>query len=225
MKSQERGLRKSSYEDYLATIYRLREVYGQAKLLDVSRELGVKPSTASKILSQLEKKSLVKRYMYKEVVLTSKGIDLAIRIIRKHRIAEAFLAHKLGIDVFDTHYYAHYLEHLPDELIERIYVITGSPKICPHGNIIPIVENREESLSLEQTHYTRLSEATPGLYRVERIAGELSTILPVLKELQIKPGVMIEVVQQTPLYTAIRYDQALKEVVKHVAFTVFLKPM
>jgi DtxR family Mn-dependent transcriptional regulator len=225
MKPRRSGLFKSSYEDYLATIYRLREVYGQAKLLDISRELGVKPSTAFKVLSQLEKKGLVKRYMYREVVLTEKGDDLARRIIRKHRIAEAFLAYKLGVDVFDTHYYAHYLEHLPDELIERIYVMTGAPQSCPHGNVIPLVENKEKADSTVQIQYIRLSEAALGLYRVERIAGELSTIMPVLKELQLKPGVIVEVVEQTPVYTTIKHNQVLKEVVKHVAFTVLLKPM
>jgi len=218
-------LLEAGHEDYLATIYRLREVYGQARLSDISKELGVKPSTAFKILSQLEEKNLVKRHMYREITLTEKGEDLARKIIRKHRIAEAFLAYILGVDVFDTHYYAHYLEHLPDELIERIYVITGSPVKCPHGNVIPPTETTERRESSKLVQYTRLSEATCGLYRVEKIAGELSTILPVLKKLQLKPGVVIEVVEQTPKYTTIRHEHVLKEVIKRVAYTIILEPI
>jgi DtxR family Mn-dependent transcriptional regulator len=212
-----------SREDYVTTIYRLREVYGSAKLLDISRELGVKPSTASKVISRLEREGLVKRQKYREVVLTEKGEEIAEKIIRKHRIAEVFLVYKLGVDIFDTHYYAHYLEHLPDELIERIHVFTGSPRKCPHGNIIPPVEASEAEKQLSEL--IRLSEATPGVYVVERIAGELSSILPTLKELQLKPGVVIEVVEQTSKCTIVKYNNVLREVVKSAAFTVFVRPL
>jgi len=217
-RSHNRAL-EASREDYIATIYRLHEVYGSAKLSDISRELGVKPATTSKVLSQLEKSGLVKRYKYREIVLTEKGEKVAERIIRKHRISEVFLAYKLSVDIFDTHYYAHYLEHLPDELIERIYILLGFPRKCPHGNIIPGTE-RGKDMAL--TEYIRLSEATIGMYRVERIAGELSSILPALKELQLKPNIIIEVVAQTPGYTVIKQNSVLRNVAKHVAFTVLL---
>jgi len=210
---------KSNREDYIAVIYRLHEVYGSAKLSDISRELGVKPATTSKVLSQLEKSGLVKKYKYRKVVLTEMGEKIAVRIIRKHRISEVFLAHKLSVDIFDTHYYAHYLEHLPDELIERIYILLGFPQKCPHGNIIPDAV-RERDMMLAE--YIRLSEATRGTYRVERIAGELSSILPVLKELQLKPNTIIEVLAQTPEYTVIKQNSMLRNVAKHIAFTVLL---
>ncbi len=210
---------KSNREDYIAVIYRLHEVYGSAKLSDISRELGVKPATTSKVLSQLEKSGLVKKYKYRKVVLTEMGEKIAVRIIRKHRISEVFLAHKLSVDIFDTHYYAHYLEHLPDELIERIYILLGFPQKCPHGNIIPDAERDKDMMLAE---YIRLSEATRGTYRVERIAGELSSILPVLKELQLKPNTIIEVLAQTPEYTVIKQNSMLRNVAKHIAFTVLL---
>jgi predicted SAM-dependent methyltransferase len=70
--------------------------------------------------------------------------------------------------------------------------------------------------------YIRLSEATRGTYRIERIAGELSSILPILKELQLKPNTIVEVVAQTPEYTVIRQNSMLRNVAKHVAFTVLL---
>jgi len=213
-----------SHEDYVSTIYRLREVYGLVKLSDISRELGVKPSTTFKALSHLERIGLVKRCKYREVTLTDKGENLARRIVRKHRIAEAFLAYNLGVDIFDSHYYAHYLEHLPDELVERMYILAGYPQKCPHGNVIPGTEITETSVLATKKH-TKLSEAVRGFYRVERIAGEFSTILPALKELQLKPGMIIEVVEQTPRYTVIRQDQVLREVSKHVAFIVILEPV
>lgn len=210
---------KTTREDYIATIYRLHEVYGSAKLSDISRELGVKPATTSKVLSQLEKSGLVKKYKYREIVLTEEGERIAEKIIRKHRISEVFLAYKLSVDIFDTHYYAHYLEHLPDELIERIYILLGFPQKCPHGNIIPGTKRGKDIVLAE---YIRLSEATRGTYRIERIAGELSSILPILKELQLKPNTIVEVVAQTPEYTVIRQNSMLRNVAKHVAFTVLL---
>ncbi len=224
MRTQRARLLEFNHEDYVSTIYRLREVYGLAKLSDISRELKVKPSTTFKVLSHLEKKGLVKRCKYREIVLTDKGENLARRIIRKHRIAEVFLVCNLGIDIFDSHYYAHYLEHLPDELIEKMYILAGFPQKCPHGNIIPGAEVMEANVSLTRK-YIRLSEAVRGFYRVERIAGEFSTILSALKELQLRPGMIVEVVEQTPRYTMIRQDQVLREVSKHVAFIVILEPI
>ena len=127
----------SAIEDYLVTIYRLEEVFGLARTTIIAKELNVKPGTVSKIISKLELNGLVERVKYRGVKLTKKGRRIAEKIIWKHRVIECFLHDYVGLDPIKTHSYAHLMEHLPDEIIERIYEKLGRPPTCPLGNPIP----------------------------------------------------------------------------------------
>lgn len=172
-------------EDYLTTIYRLEEALGEAKTSDISRELGVSNATVSKIISRLESRGLVIREKYHRVTLTEKGREIAREIIRRHRIAELFLAKILGFNDRDAHYYAHYLEHLPSEIIERIYEYLGKPSTCPHGN--PVVD-------YELKKKTTLSEAPDNkTCIVKRLLGELRIVLEYASENSIRVGSSIKI--------------------------------
>ncbi|MEM4718284.1 MAG: metal-dependent transcriptional regulator, partial [Desulfurococcaceae archaeon] len=159
-------------EDYLTTIYRLEEALGEARITDIAHELSVTPATASKIIGKLEKKGFVKRIRYRNVRLTQPGREIAERIIRKHRIAEVFLSKLLRFSDLDSHHYAHFLEHLPDIVIERIYEYIGRPVLCPHGNLIPgsVVEGMVEL-------YSMLNVDLGVSYTLIRVAGEFTKVL------------------------------------------------
>ncbi len=127
---------RESLEDYLTTIYRLQLVHGIARTTYVAKALGVKPGTVTKVVQRLEKAGLVKVTKFKGIELTDKGLEIARKIIRKHRILEVFLSEYLGFDPLKSHELAHKMEHLPEEVIEAIYERMGKPKVCPHGNPI-----------------------------------------------------------------------------------------
>ena len=204
-------------EDYLTTIFRLLEVYGYAKTTLISRELGVKPATVSKVLKDLEVKGFVKRVKYRGVTLTNKGLELVKPVIRKHRIAEFFLSEFLDFDIYYTHIYAHEFEHLPDDILERIYLKLGRPTTCPHGNLISI-----DSTSLTGVKLSNVSEGS----RVEviRVAGELTYVLKELQQLGIKLGTVISVVKQKPLYTVIEViDGGVYELPKEFAEAIICR--
>jgi len=183
-------------EDYLTTIFRLLEVYGYAKTTLISKELGVKPATVSKVLKYLEVKGFVKRVKYRGVTLTNKGLELVKPVIRKHRIAEFFLSEFLGFDLYYTHLYAHEFEHLPDDVLEKIYLKLGSPTTCPHGNLIDV-----SSTSLAGVKLSTVNEGSK--VEVIRVAGELTYVLKELQRLGIKLGTVVSVVKQKPLHTVI----------------------
>lgn len=180
---------RARVEDYLTTIYRLEEAYGVAKITDISRELEVSPATVSKIVKKLEKTGFVIRERYHYVVLTSLGRQLAEEIIRKHRIAELFLSRVLGFNDYESHYYAHYLEHLPDAVIERVHKLVGMLEYCPHGNPLPGTTTREGEGTL------RLSKATEGqVCTVRRLVGELREVLDFANRELIRVGSVLRVV-------------------------------
>ncbi|MEM2006031.1 MAG: metal-dependent transcriptional regulator [Sulfolobales archaeon] len=129
-------MRRVGVEDYLSTIYRLEEVFGVARTNDISRELGVRPATVSKVLRRLADEGYVVWAKFRGFKLSEKGINAVKTLVRKHRICEAFLT-ELGFDPVEVHEYAHHMEHLPQQIVESIYKYIGSPKECPHGNPIP----------------------------------------------------------------------------------------
>lgn len=209
---------KVRLEDYLTTIYRFEEALGIVRTTDISRELGVSPATVSKIIKKLEDKNLVKRVKYKYVQLTDEGKRIAEQIIRKHRIAEAFLYTVLGFNELDSHRYAHHLEHLPDVIIERIFDVIGRPSRCPHGNIIPGGETIDEALvSLDNIENSKICT-------IKRIAGELINVLEHLYKLGVTINSTIIVIEHTDRSVIIELINGLRvEIPNYFARFVFAK--
>ena len=180
----------SAVEDYLVTIYRLEEAFGIARTTIIAKELNVKPGTVSKIISKLELKGLVERTKYRGVKLTKEGRKIAEKIVWKHRIIERFLYDYVGLDPIKAHDYAHLMEHLPDEIIERIYDKLGRPPTCPLGNPIP-----GSPLPQELRVAKPLTEADlASCVKVVRIAGVLKEGLKVLLDLGLMIGVILNIV-------------------------------
>lgn len=178
------------FEDYLTTIYRLEESLGEARVIDIAQELSIRPATVSKTISRLESKGLVKREEYKRITLTPIGRAIAEKIIRKHRIAEIFLARFLGFNDLESHTYAHLLEHLPDVILERLHERLGRPNTCPHGNPVP-GERRQVSTGLS------ILEASIGLECiVSRIAGEFTSVLEYIYKTGLRHGVKVRIIDK-----------------------------
>lgn len=105
---------------------------------ELAQYLEVKPATVSDMLKRLRAKSLIHYERYKKIRLTEDGRYWALRIIRKHRLWESFLALKLGFSWDEVHEVAEQLEHIRSpKLIERLDAYLGHPKYDPHGDPIP----------------------------------------------------------------------------------------
>ncbi|MEM1619361.1 MAG: metal-dependent transcriptional regulator [Fervidicoccaceae archaeon] len=181
----------SEVEDYITTVYRLEEVYGVARTVQVARELGVTPATASKMLEVIEKRGLAVRTKYRGVRLTDDGRRAAEEIIRRHRVAEAFLSKLIGMDLVSSHVYAHKFEHMPDEIVQRIFELIGRPTRCPHGNPIPGAEAEAEGGVM------RLSDVEADEYVVVRLAGELLEPLKEAVRAGLEPGAKVRVIERS----------------------------
>ncbi len=180
----------SAIEDYLVTIYRLEEVFGVARTTIIASELNVKPGTVSKILSKLEMQGLVERVKYRGVKLTDKGRSIAEKIVWKHRVIERFLYDYVGLDPVKSHDYAHLMEHLPDEVVEKIYEKLGKPPTCPLGNPIPGSPIPDELKASKP-----LSEADKAsCVKIIRIAGVLKEGLKTILDLGLMVGSVLHIV-------------------------------
>lgn len=127
----------------------------------------------------------------KYIILTEKGGDIAEQVIRKHRIAEAFLNKMLSFDLVESHIYVNSLERLPDIIIDRIYIVQGEPKHCSHGNKIPGIDVEDE------VELVNLSDVNEGVMCVVKmIAGEFLSVLEYLRGINITLESVFEVINK-----------------------------
>ncbi|HZA59127.1 MAG TPA: metal-dependent transcriptional regulator [Solirubrobacterales bacterium] len=189
-------------ENYAKAIYQLQAVddepVGTGAVAD---RLGVTPASASAMLKRLADDDLVEHSPYRGVRLTPDGEQLALEIIRHHRLIELFLAEVLGMSWDRVHEEAEVLEHhISEELEELIATKLGQPARDPHGDPIP---SRE--LDIEDDRTVALSDLEVGGRGVfERVSDRDPEMLRYLDARGIRPGAAIEVRAREPFEGPIR---------------------
>ncbi len=168
-------------EDYLVTIIRLEEEYGVAKTGDIALSLNVSPGTVTNTLARLKKMGLIERTPYKGVRLTERGRQLALDILKRHRLVERLLTDVLGVEWYKVHEIAHKLEHGVDGIERYLENVLGPVSTCPHGNPILMEKKRQHEVPMAQIRKR-------GAYVVVRIVMEDEDTLKYLEERGIKPG-------------------------------------
>lgn len=133
-----------SKEDYLKAIWSLSERPAVGKTVveagtkDLAEMLEVSPPAVSRMLKRMENEKLVAHTPYYGVRLTKKGRQVALKIVRRHRLLELFLAEILKYDLQSVHDEAEHLEHhISEEFEEKIDRLLNFPEKCPHGSPIP----------------------------------------------------------------------------------------
>ncbi|WP_027399172.1 metal-dependent transcriptional regulator [Anaerovorax odorimutans] len=125
-------------EDYLKIIYKLG---GFEKLVNnkkIAEALQIAPASVTEMLGKLKRENLIHYEAYKGSCLTQKGMNIAITMIRGHRLWEVFLIRHLGYSWSEAHEDAELLEHItPSRLTVRLDKFLNYPAYCPHGSAIP----------------------------------------------------------------------------------------
>jgi len=175
-----------SVEMYLKTVCELAS--GGDDLIPISalaRRLRVSTVSATEMVHRLCERGLLEHTPYKGVTLTAEGKARALRVIRRHRLWECFLADHLGLAWRTVHDHACQMEHTTArEVTEALAVFLHEPATCPHGNPIPSADGQ---IILPDDR--PLSEWTPGEQGlITRIHPESALLLDYLAERDIKPG-------------------------------------
>jgi len=125
-------------EDYLKTVYLLREREGAATTTGIASVLEVTPASVTGMIKKLAELKLVRHMPYQGVELTKSGEKIALEMVRHHRLLELFLFEALGYAWDEVHAEADALEHvISEEFEERIAARLGNPTVDPHGDPIP----------------------------------------------------------------------------------------
>ncbi|MBI2085293.1 MAG: transcriptional regulator MntR [Candidatus Aenigmarchaeota archaeon] len=108
-------------EDYLETIYELTKSKGYAKVVDISRKLGVKPPTVTIMIQKLSKNGLLKYERYRDISLTQPGKTIAKNISDRHSKIMKFLT-ILGVDKKTAYVDTEGIEHhMHPSTLKRIH--------------------------------------------------------------------------------------------------------
>lgn len=131
-------MQKQSQEDYLIVMYRLHEKDKQIRSVIIAKQLKISKASVSEMLKKLKKQKIVNMNLYSTVTFTKKGLNMAKKIVFKHRVIEVFLKDVLKCNSRDIHLEAHKLEHaFSDKTIKKLAKFLKNPKICPDGDKIP----------------------------------------------------------------------------------------
>lgn len=185
-----------STEEYLEAVYRLEREGPGVTTSGLASELGVAPASVSGMLKKLAAEGYVEQVARGEVRLTQKGLEVGVRVVRRHRLAERLLTDVLGMAWDEVQQEACMLEHAISENVERRLIdVLGDPKECPHGLPIP-----PKDLSDPQRDSVPLAQVDIGSSAVVRgVTHEVPEMLRYLGEVGLRPGAHVHVHAKAPL--------------------------
>ncbi|WP_179344728.1 metal-dependent transcriptional regulator [Winogradskyella ursingii] len=161
---------------------------------NIAKKLGISSAAATDMAKKLAAKNLLDYEKYQELQLTDAGKKMALNVIRKHRLWEAFLFKMFDMSLHDIHKEAELLEHQTSDLLaEKISAFLGHPKFDPHGDPIP---NEHGEITTTDTSIP-LSEAEAGKnYIISRLTSDDKEFFEFCANQKLKYGNEITVSKQ-----------------------------
>ena len=122
--------------------------------------------------------------------LTKGGEQLALHVLRRHRLVELFLVKVLGLDWSEVHDEAEELEHaISEKVLDKIDKLLGHPSVDPHGDPIPTAKGK-----VSEERLVPLPESEAGKkVRIARIVDQDARFLQFLDRAGLKPGVLLTI--------------------------------
>lgn len=127
--------------DFLKCVYRLQQQSERVSTNNLADALAISPPSVTDMAQRLTTSGLLDYRKYYGVRLTPEGEEIAIKLIRRHRLIELYLAEELDYGPHEVHTEADALEHVvSDRFVEAVFTKLGSPTHDPHGDPIPTAE-------------------------------------------------------------------------------------
>ena len=188
-------------EMYLRTIYDLEEEGVVPLRARIAERLEQSGPTVSQTVARMERDGLVQVAGDRHLELTEKGRQLAVSVMRKHRLAERLLVDVIGLPWEEVHAEACRWEHVMSEDVERRLVqVLDDPTLSPFGNPIPglaqlgLDDDRAEAARRRLARLTELPMGSPVAVVVrqltEHVQGDVELISR-LKEAGVVPNARV----------------------------------
>ena len=189
-------------EMYLRTVYELEEEGIVPLRARIAERLHQSGPTVSQTVARMERDGLIKVEGDRHLELTDAGRKQAVRVMRKHRLAERLLVDVIGLEWEDVHAEACRWEHVMSEDVERRLVqVLNNPTTSPFGNPIPGLSELGvgDDLANDQINLVRLTELPSGMpvavvvrQLTEHVQGDTELIAK-LKDAGVVPNARVTV--------------------------------
>jgi DtxR family Mn-dependent transcriptional regulator len=189
-------------EMYLRTVFELEEEGIIPLRARIAERLSQSGPTVSQTVARMERDGLLRVEGDRQLSLSATGRTLATRVMRKHRLAECLLVDVIGLPWEEVHIEACRWEHVISDSVERRLVeLLEYPVRCPHGNIIPgldelgvpaeatkraVAAGRERAVAM-----TKIATTHAAAVVVQRISEQVQSdaaLMLKLKRIGIQPG-------------------------------------
>lgn len=171
-------------EDAIKHIYNY-EMYGrEPSSHSVAGALHIDVDAAHSLIVELEARELVE-FEASTPRLTAAGRDLALHLLRAHRLWERYLADETGFSELDWHGQADRREHtLSSDDLDRLSARLSNPIYDPHGDPIPTASGQFGEAVGEP-----LTDVDPdGFFRIVHLEDEPETVYAQLVAEGLHPG-------------------------------------
>ncbi len=183
-----------AYREYVGAVWEIEAEGIPVIQARIAEWLGVSRASVSEMVRKLESEGLI--VIEPEIALTDDGRRLAEVIVRRHRLAERFLADVLGLTWDKVHPEAEVWEAIiSDDVEAAMWTAMESPTTCPHGN--PIPGSGYKPPAMAQLSTIEVGQARP----IERLSEELEMddeMMGFLDRSNLRPGTEVEVVDRSP---------------------------
>lgn len=199
-------------ENYLKSIYHLSEG-GEVDVSTnaIAEYITTKPASVSDMIRKLSKKGVINYQKYKGVQISKKGKQIALDVVRKHRLWEVFLVEKLGFNWDEVHDVAEQLEHIKSPLlIKKLDKFLDYPTMDPHGDPIPnedgeFITSPQLPLADLETNQAgivvKVPDSNPSLLRhLDTIKMKLGSKILVLDKVDFDNSVLLRIDQEKGIY-------------------------
>jgi DtxR family transcriptional regulator, Mn-dependent transcriptional regulator len=196
-------------EMYLRTIYELQEEGIVPLRARIAERLGHSGPTVSQTVARMERDGLLHVSGDRHLELSADGTSKAMRVMRKHRLAERLLVDVIGLEWEYVHEEACRWEHVISERVERkLLQVLHNPTESPYGTPIPGLEELGATVAAEDfldalgtlRPLTELA-GTIGSEPVEVVVRRLGEpaqldhrVLSLLHQAGLQPGATVRVV-------------------------------
>ncbi|HEY2277981.1 MAG TPA: metal-dependent transcriptional regulator, partial [Streptosporangiaceae bacterium] len=188
-------------EMYLRTVFELEEEGIVPLRARIAERLAQSGPTVSQTVARMERDGLLHVAGDRQLSLSEHGRTLATRVMRKHRLAECLLVSVIELPWEEVHIEACRWEHVISEHVERrLFEMLGHPDRCPHGNVIPGLEelglpvkdqSDEAASGSADEAMTNAASREPAPVVVQRISEQIQSDLALMLKLKrtgIQPG-------------------------------------
>lgn len=189
-------------ENYLKAIYSIqtRNSAGVVSVNEIAERMQTRPATVTDMIRKLSEKELILYEKYKKLELSQSGMQMALQIVRKHRLWETFLYDMLNFSWDEVHEVAEQLEHIQSaKLIDRLDQLLKHPQFDPHGD--PIPNSKGELPELSTLLLSQLEVSHSGV--IVGVKDTSSSFLQQLKKMNLEIGTKLYAAERMP------YDNSL----------------